>query len=119
MLKISEEQLEAIEAARDEALRQSLFALARESFTECVLHLDDDALRCRIQEDLAAARGLGIRSPQALTEFVGLSLMGGEVRFYLQPEARDHLLGRGADPEYQVHQILLDVQRIAREEMEP
>lgn len=119
MLKISEEQLSAIEVARGEAMRQGLFELAREGFAECVAHFDDDALRRRIAEDHAAAIELGIESPQALIEFVGLSLMGGDVRFYEQPEARDYLSGPGVDPEHRVHRLLLDVQQIALERMEP
>lgn len=115
MLKISEAQLTAVETARAEALEQRMFALAREHFTECVAHLDDDALRRRIAEDHRAARELGIESPQALTEFIGLSLMGGEERFYLRPEAQGFLVGSGGDPEHQVHQLLLEIQRAALE----
>lgn len=117
MLKIREAQLSALQHVLDDAFQERVFRFARAELAECVAHLDDAALRERIREDHEAARRMGIADPARTFEFLGLSLMGGDRRFYLEPEAEEHLTGPGADPEEQVRLILLDVQRMAEERM--
>lgn len=117
MLKIDEDQLALLHEVRSEALLEEVFRFARRELTECVAHLSDEALRTRLDDHAGHAKRFGIRDPERLFEFLGLALFCGEPPFYLEPEALPHFAEEDADPEEQTRLMLLDIMRLAREEI--
>lgn len=106
MLKIPEWQYQALAVVIEKELEDDLFRFARAKLGRSVAGLSDEALRARIREDHEAARRFGVKSPRAVTRFIGLSLLCEHERFYEHPAALAFFTGPGVDPERQVASLL-------------
>lgn len=111
MLKISEEQITALQGVVDGAFEERLFSMARRHMDPWVGEVPDPALRRRIHEDCEAGRGLGLGSFRALTMLVGLSLFRPDMKFSEHPFFEDHLR-RSPDPEWAIEEMFAEVEAL-------
>lgn len=100
MLKISEAQMVDLAAVSLRAFETQLFEFARSTLAAIVGSMSDEALRERIQEDIAAAQSFGIRSARATRRFVVMALLRPEPpRLYQLPAIEQLLRAAGAGVE--------------------
>jgi hypothetical protein len=99
MIIIREEQLERLERDQHEELIARLCTFARRNLDRLTTHLDDAALRQRIEEDVAAATSFGIESPRGYLHFVMIALLRDQPRIYQYNLFADALRKAGPDVE--------------------
>lgn len=114
MLKITEDQLDALSEIPTQRIEAQLFEIARASFDACVRTMSDDALRARIHEDVAVARRFGIRSARGHIQFVTLALLSDAPRIYQVPQVAALLLAAGPRVEQALDDLVDDMIEIAR-----
>lgn len=114
MLKITEDQLDALSEIPAQRLEARLFEIARANFDACVGTMSDDALRARIREDFEAARRFGIRSARGHIQFVTLALLSDAPRLYQVPQVAAHLAQAGPRVEEALEDFVDGLIEIAR-----
>lgn len=114
MLKITEDQLEALSEVPAQVIEARLFEIARANFDAHVRTMSDDALRARIHEDVLAARRFGIRSARGHIQFVTLALLRDAPRLYQVPQIAAHLAQAGPRVEEALDDLVDDMVEIAR-----
>lgn len=108
MLRIRQEQIERIQAARETDFNRSSARFYRKNYPTLVRKMNDQELEQRISDAVKAARALGVCSSESTTQYVALAILAGP-SFTTDPKINTFLTRPGLSADRRVGELLARV----------